>query len=183
MIFLSAGHHAKHPGTKDPGAINKDGVQEGILTIEFRDLVSRQLTLLGVPHKLDSDAETLSQYVNRIQTGDGSVVCEYHFNAGPPTATGTETLVEVDADRLDLACAKELSATTASILGIRNRGVLSEAQTRHKKLALMSEKGIVVLHEIGFITNDDDLKRYNAKKNELARAHALVLLKYEQIIP
>lgn len=183
MIFLSAGHHSKRLAGADPGAVNKHGVKEGDITIEFRNLVSTQLRAMGVPHKLDSDEETLQQYVNRIQTGTGSVVCEYHLNAASPAATGTETLVEVDADRLDLACAKELSAATSLILGIKNRGILSEAQTRHKRLALMKEHGIVVLHEICFITNDNDMAAYHAKKYELARAHAMILVKYEQIIP
>jgi len=183
MIFLSAGHHSRRLAGADPGAVNSHGIKEGDVTIEFRDLVSGYLRQMNVPHKLDSDQETLQQYTNRVQTGTGSVVCEYHLNAASPAATGTETLVEVDADRLDLACAKELSAATSLILGIKNRGTLSEAQTRHKRLALMKEYGIVVLHEICFITNDNDMRAYQAKKHELAKAHAQILVKYEQIIP
>lgn len=184
MIFISAGHNSKSKTIKqDPGAINSHGLKEGDVTIEFRDLVSHELTLMGVPHKKDSDEESLQQYVDRIQTGTGSVVCEFHLDAAKPDATGTTVLVEVDADRLDIACAKEIVTTTASILGIKNRGVKSEADTRHKRLALMRENGIVVLHEICFITNDDDMSRYQAKKKELAKAIAQILFKYEQIIP
>ena len=184
MIFISACHNSKSKTVKaDPGAINKHGVKEGDLTIEFVDLVCNHLTLLGAKFVRDSDEEGLQAYVNRIQTGNGSVVCEYHFDAGPETATGTTTLVEVDADRLDLAFAKELSQATATILGIKNRGVKSEADTRHKRLALMKENGIVGLHELCFITNDSDLAKYHTKKNELAKEHANILVKYEAIIP
>lgn len=182
MIFISAGHHSKHPTTPDPGAIG-NGYKEGDLTIEFRDLVCYELTLLGAKFIKDYDTEILQQYVDRIQTGEGSVVIEYHFDAATPQATGTTTLIEIDGDRLDKAFAKELSDTTASILGISNRGVKSEADTRHKRLALMKETGIVGLHEIGFITNKDDIAKYHLKKKELARAHAQILLKYEKIIP
>lgn len=183
MIFISAGHHSKHPLRPDPGAISQKGVKEGDLTIEFRDLISEELTILNVPHKKDLDNEVLQQYVNRIQTGNGSVVYECHFDAAAPEATGTTSLVEVDADRLDKACAKEIADITSAILGIKNRGVKFEADTRHKRLALMSENGIVVLHEIGFITNESDLAKYNAKKKELAKAIANILVKYENIIP
>lgn len=184
MIFISAGHNSKSKTIKaDPGAINKFGVKEGDLTIEFVDLVCNHLDFFGIKYIRDKTEENLQQYVNRINTGDGSVVCEYHFDAGPETATGTTTLVEVDADRLDLAMAKEMSAVTAAILGIKNRGVLSEAQTRHKKLALMSESGIVALHELCFLTNENDMALYTLKKNELAKAHAEILIKYEKIIP
>lgn len=183
MIFISAGHHSKKTAGSDPGAINKHGLKEGDVTIEFRDLISAELSSLGVPHKLDSDQETLQQYCNKIQTGTGSVVYECHLDAGPETATGTTSLIEVDGDRLDKACAKEIADTTALMLGIKNRGVKTEADTRHTRLALMKEDGIVVLHEICFITNDNDVARYQSKKKELAKAVAEILIKYENMIP
>jgi N-acetylmuramoyl-L-alanine amidase len=110
-------------------------------------------------------------------------VVEYHFDAATPQATGTTTLIEIDGDRLDKAFAKELSDTTSLILNINNRGVKSEADTRHKRLALMKENGIVALHEICFITNINDLKNYHLKKKELAKAHAQIIKKYEDLIP
>ena len=119
MIFLSAGHHSKRTAGADPGAVNSKGLKEGDVTIEFRDLVSAELTVMGVDHKKDSDQETLSDYVDRIQTGNASVVCEYHLNAATPQATGTETIVEIDADKDDLNCAKELTDITAKILNIK----------------------------------------------------------------
>lgn len=183
MLFISAGHHSKHPIRQDPGAISQKGVKEGDLTIEFRDLVSHELTLLGAKHVKDLDNEVLQQYVNRIQTGSSSVVVEFHFDAGPPTATGSTSLTEVDADRLDKAFAKELVDTTSSILGIKNRGVKTEADTRHGRLALMKEDGLVCLLELAFISNEDDLAKYNSRKKELARAIAQILIKYENIIP
>ena len=182
MIFLSAGHHSKKAIGADPGAINSKGIKEGDITIEFRDLVSKELKSMGIDHKLDSDQETLSQYVDRIQTGNASVVCEYHLNAATPQATGTETIVEIDADKDDLDYAKELTESTSKILNIRNRGVFDEGKTRHKRLYLMKENGIVVLHEICFITNENDMNAYQSKKNELAKAHAQILAKYESKI-
>lgn len=182
MIFISAGHHSKHPVNPDPGAIG-NGFKEGDLTIEFRDLVCYELDLLGVKYIKDFDNETLQQYVDRVKTGDGSVVIEYHFDAATPQATGTTSLIEIDGDRLDKAFAKELADTTSLILGIRNRGVKSEAETRHGRLALMKENGIICLHELCFISNSDDIAKYNFKKKDLAKAHAQILIKYEKIIP
>ena len=142
MIFLSSGHNSQSKTIKqDPGAI-ANGLKEGDLTIEFKALVAKELSLLGAKYVTDTEEESLQQYLNRINTGDGSVVIEYHFDAAAPEATGTTALVEVDADRLDMAFAKELADSTSLILGIRNRGVKSEATTRHKRLALMKEKGI-----------------------------------------
>ena len=182
MIFVSAGHHSKRVAGSDPGAINKHGLKEGDVTIQFRDLISAELTRLNIPHKLDSDQETLQQYVDRIQTGSGSVVYECHLDAGPETATGTTSLVEVDANTLDKELAKELADKTATLLGIKNRGVKSEADTRHKRLALMKEEGIIVLHELCFITNDSDVAKLKAKMPELAKIVAQLLVKYENIV-
>ena len=183
MIFLSAGHNSKSTSVKqDPGAIG-NGYKEGDLTIEFRDLVAHELDILSAKYVKDSDDETLQQYVNRINTGNGSVVVEYHFDAATPQATGCSSLIEIDADRLDKAMATELMVATGTILGVKQRGVHFENETRFNRLALMRENGIVCLHELCFISNADDIQKYHAKKKELAKLHAQILVKYEQIIP
>jgi N-acetylmuramoyl-L-alanine amidase len=184
MIFISAGHHSKATKIKqDPGAVNKQGVKEGDLTIEFRDLVCKELDLKKVKYVKDLDEENLGAYLQRIKTGTGSVVVEYHFDANnKPTPTGTTGLIEAEADRLDRAFAKELTDSTAKILGIRNRGVMTEAQSYRGRLGLMREEGIICLMEICFITNPDDLKAYHVGKQQLAKAHADILIKYENMI-
>ena len=183
MIFLSAGHNSKSKSVKqDPGAINKFGVKEGDLTIEFRDLVAKELELLNLPFKTDLQEETLQMYLDRIKTGTGSVVIEYHFDAGPEVAQGSTSLIEEDSDVNDMKFAREILDSTCQILGTRSRGVKPESWTRHGRLALMREEGIICLFEIGFITNEQDLAKYHAKKHQLAKDHALILRKYELLI-
>lgn len=182
MIFLSSGHNSQSTTIKqDPGAV-ANGYKEGDLTIEFKNLVAAELTALGAKFITDSEEEALRDYVSRIKTGEGSVVLEYHFDAASPAASGTVALVEVDANQHDRNFAKELVDSTALILGIPNRGIRSEADTRHKRLALMTETGIVCLLELGFITNANDIAKYHANKTRLAKAHADLLVKYEAII-
>jgi N-acetylmuramoyl-L-alanine amidase len=185
MIFLSAGHNSKsNTIKKDPGAVNKEGVKEGDLTIEFRDLVLSELNFLGIKPITDTDEESLGQYLKRIKTGGGSVVIEYHFDAASnPSATGCTALVEAEADRMDKAFAKEIVDSTASILGIRNRGTITEAESHRGRLGLMREEGIICLLELGFITNPNDLQRFHLRKKELAREHARIIKKYEELIP
>lgn len=184
MVYLSAGHNAKSKTIKqDPGAINSHGVKEGDLTIELKGLIQHELDLLGVKYISDSEEENLSSYLKRIGTGTGSVVLELHFDSAlSPTATGCTGLIEGEADRLDRAFAKELTDTNALILGIRNRGVVSEAESHRGRLGLMREDGIICLQEICFISNDDDLARYHLKKKELAKAFALIIQKYEDML-
>lgn len=182
MIFISAGHQPSVK-KKDSGAA-ANGLIEGNLTVDFRDRVCKELDKLKVRYIKDSDDETLQQYLNRIQTGNGSVVIEYHFDAaGSPSASGTTGIIEEDADRLDKAFAKEITDSVACILGVQNRGVKPESYTYHKRLALMKENGIICLSELGFITNKSDMDKFIAGRDLLAKRHAEIIVKYENIIP
>lgn len=182
-IFISAGHNSQSISIKsDPGAINEFGIKEGDLTIEFRDLVCKELSKMGVKFITDLKEESLQSYLNRIQTGDGSVVIEYHFDAGPKTAEGCTALIEDDEDGNDKNFASDLLLVTNATSGIKSRGVKPESYTRHGKLALMKEKGIICLFEIGFITNPSDMSKYQMNKFKLAKEHAEIIAKYEKLI-
>ena len=179
--FISAGHNNK--GIKrDSGAVG-NGYQEADLTVEFRDMVIAECLKLGVKVIKDNDDERLGTYLERIKTGSGSVVVEYHFDASDkPTATGTTGLIEAEADRLDKAFAKELTDITATTLGIKNRGVITEAQSHRGSLGLMREDGIICLMEIAFISNKQDMISYQNNKKSLAVKHAQIIKKYESLI-
>lgn len=174
--FISAGHH-----NKDSGAVGC-GTQENWETKKFRDLVVPHAKQLGVKVITDDDNETLSQYLTRIQTGSGSVVVEFHFDAANGTASGSTAIVGSDADRLDKAFAQELVDLTAKIIGIKNRGVKSEAESHRGRLGLMREQGIVCLLELCFIDNQSDMKAYNNVKELLAKEVAKVIDKYDRIV-
>ena len=186
MKFVSAGHCAIKGPNHDPGAPGVNNRWEAIETMKVRNRVIEIIKSRGYKDVLqDLDGESLSQYLNRVKTGNGSMVCEFHFNAGVPEATGTETLIEVDGDKMDFACAKEFSAATSIILGIPkrgNQGVKTEADTRHKRLALMREEGIIVLIEICFISNKNDMKAFDANFETLCQAYANILIKYDALI-
>ena len=183
MIFISAGHNSKSKTIKpDSGAV-ANGYQEGDLTIDFRDRVCRCLTEMKVPFITDYEEESLSMYLNRIKTGSGSVVIEYHFDsADSSTASGTTSIVEEEADRLDKSFATEIANANSSILGLRNRGVISEAESHRGRLGLMREEGIICLSELCFISSIDDLKKYFAYRDVLARRHAEIIVKYENML-
>ncbi len=181
MIFISAGHNPKGIKT-DPGAIG-NGYKEADLTVEIRNLVIAQLKNMGVSYISDNDDERLGNYLERIKTGNGSVVLEFHFDASDnKSATGCTALIEGEADRLDKAFAKELSDVTALTLGIKNRGVKTEAESHRGKLALMREEGIICLLEVCFISNPQDILLYKANKERLAFQIAQILIKYEKMI-
>jgi N-acetylmuramoyl-L-alanine amidase len=181
MIFVSAGHN---PGgvKPDPGAIG-NGKREADLTLEFRNLVTAELHKQGAKFITDNDNERLGEYLSRIKTGTGSVVLEFHFDAAANAkATGTTVLIGGDADKNDKDFAKELAEATAAILGIKNRGVISETESHRGRLGLMKEEGILALLEICFISNPSDLSAYEKYKTFLAAKIAAILIKYEALI-
>lgn len=181
MIFLSAGHNPKGI-IQDPGAIG-NGYHEADLAIEFRNLVAECLKARGVKFTTDNDDERLGAYLKRIKTGNASVVVEYHFDAASsPLATGTTSLVGNDADRLDKAFALELANSTSKVLGIKNRGVITEADSHRGSLGLMRESGTVALVELAFISNKNDLNAYFIGKELLAKVHAEIIERYEKLI-
>lgn len=179
-VFISAGHNTK--GQRDPGAVSKYGV-EAEKTAEFRNIVNGIAKGLGLKVITDRDDEKLSDYLKRIKTGSGSVVLEFHFDAGPETASGCTVIVGSDADRLDKLFADEIAKTTAEVLGIKNRGVISEALSHRGRLGLMREQGTVALLEIAFISNKSDMIKYEANKFELASRIAKIVKKYEDLVP
>jgi len=178
VAFVSGGHTPKGI-KKNSGAVCGTYV-EAELAAEFRDLVVKAI---GTKIKVitDKDDESLSEYLKRIQTGSGSVVIEFHFDA-TPGATGTTGLVEIDADRLDTVFAKELTFTVSQTLGIKNRGVFTEAQSHRGTLGLMKEEGIICLLELCFIDNSNDMKAYFEHKHELAIKIADIIVKYDNLI-
>lgn len=181
MIFISAGHNPNGI-KKDPGAIG-NGFHEADLAVEFRNLVVALLLAKKIPVTTDKDDERLGTYLERIKTGKGSVVLEFHFDAAAsPTATGTTVLIGNDADRLDKAFAIELVEANASILGIKNRGVKTESDSHRGSLGLMREQGTVALLEICFISNPDDLRQYQKNKITFASKVAEIVERYEKLI-
>lgn len=182
MIFISAGHHFQQP-KPDPGAVaTHDGKEykEAELAADLEARVCKILNSKGVKYITDRNDETLGQYISRIKPGSGSVVCEIHFNAATPAATGTETLVKTAASTHEWDMAKELSDGTAKILGIANRGVKTESQSQHKRLAILNTgAGISALTEVCFISNRQDMMRYLANVDKIAALYADVLIKYE----
>lgn len=165
-IFISAGH-----SNTDPGA-SGNGKHEADIVVEFRNIVGFYLARSRAVYALDGDGEQNMPLADAAKRAKQySIAVEFHCNAGPPAATGVETL----SGPGDTALGAKLCAAIASRLGIRNRGAKPEASGQHSRLAFVQAGGIIV--ELFFITNADDLARYEAQKWALGREVADVLLK------
>ena len=164
-IYLSAGH-----SNADPGAV-ANGRREADIAVEMRNMVSFYLTQAGVEHALDgkgTDNLPLATAAKQARLRD--IAVEFHCNAGPATATGSETL----SGARDIPLASQLSRAVSSGLNIRDRGAKPENAGQHSRLAFVQAGGIIV--ELFFLTNTDDLRAYDERKWLAARNVAEVLI-------
>lgn len=176
--YISAGHHLK-----DPGAIS-NGLQENTLTIRVRDRVSELLRGLGATVYNDKDDETLAQVISRFKPGNGSVLLEFHFDAASPSASGaTGFYADNPSSAHSMNFAYDLAEDCANALGIPSRGARSESDSHRGKLAFVRQEGICALLEIAFITNPDDMNKFEANFNHLCENIASTVYYYDQMIP
>jgi N-acetylmuramoyl-L-alanine amidase len=183
-IYISAGHSNKQG--RDRGAAG-NGFIEGELTVELRNLVSSELKKMGVSPIVDADNSILSETINFFKnlTTNNCIVLDLHWNAGPKTATGTETLIPAVNTDFERRLAHALSKAVSDRLKIPMRGrhsgfsgVKTEADSHHGRLGWMRLTGENVLMEMCFISNPNDMKSYQENKAALAYDIAKVLFDF-----
>lgn len=186
-IFISAGHSNK--SGRDRGA-SGNGFIEGELTVELRNLIVNELRKLGVTPVVDKDDSILSETVNYLRnlTTNTCIVLDIHWNAGPPTATGTETLIPAENTEFERRLGARLSEVVSKRLGIPLRGkhkglngLKTEMDSHHGRLGWMRLTGENVLMEICFISNVNDMRLYQNNKIQLAEDIAKVLVEFARM--
>lgn len=170
---ITAGH-----SNTDPGAVNGK-IKEADLVVNFRNAVTHYLREAGLQVKTDGTGtknEPLSAAVKLIQ--GSSVAVEFHMNAAASKqANGIETI----ALPKDKKLAQDLSKAVADALGSRLRGDngwIDQSKSARGRLAYVNAGGLIV--ELGFISNEDEFARFNARYWLAAEAVAKVLIEYEQ---
>lgn len=170
---ITAGH-----SNTDPGAVNGK-TKEADLVVNFRNAVTHYLREAGLQVKTDGTGaknNPLSAAVKLIQ--GSSVAVEFHMNAATSKqANGIETI----ALPKDKKLAQDLSKAVADALGSRLRGDngwIDQSKSARGRLAYVNAGGLIV--ELGFISNEDELARFNARYWLAAKAVAKVLIDYEK---
>jgi len=165
-LFISAGHSDSDPGAKG------NGYTEADIVLELRDMIADELRDKVMFAKDGERGENLplSDAWRTAEMHD--VAVELHCNAfSSPSATGVETL----SARKHYPFGEALCEAVSDTLGIANRGAKGEASGQHSRLAFISRGGGVIL-ELFFISNPDDVARYQRNKEAVAQAVARVLI-------
>ena len=172
-IIISAGH-----GGNDPGAV-ANGYTERDLAIEFRELLVKELLLLGVKPLIDDNKNALKQtlqWLKGVLKSDKTVCIDIHWNAAIPKARGTEIIIPDKPSLFESSFAKEILDVFVSN-GFTSRGVKTESQTARKRLGWMRPSAENILIEMAFLTNTLDLELYKMVKYKLAKELAAVIKK------
>lgn len=170
-ILISAGH--TNVAGQDRGAAG-NGFVEGILTTELRDAVASKLRESGLKNVaedgFDGENEPLKKAL--LLAKSANIAIEFHWNAGPVTATGIEVLCKPAKKALAQRLAKSIGDAT----GIKLRGEAgwkADNSGQHHRLAFCEAGGLIV--EVAFISNADDMRRYRANFDAVVNKIAAVI--------
>jgi len=176
-VYISAGHSDKKG--RDNGAVSRFGT-EGVLMVEFRNLLNRELQEIGVCPSLDKNDSILQDTINyfRRLTTNNDIVIDLHMNSSSnPDSNGSEVIIPNNGSHLEKNLGKEINDTIANVLGTRNRGVKTDGDLG-RTLGFFRITGHNILPELCFISNKDDMEKYQKNKVKLAKELAKVIKKY-----
>jgi N-acetylmuramoyl-L-alanine amidase len=168
-IYITAGH-----GGTDPGAIG-NGLKEADLTLELRDLIISKIKNKKVYSDANTDplAKVLNWLRSKISIND--LIIDIHFNAGVASANGTEVLIPAKSSTFEKELALKLSNTISTTLNIKNRGVKTELDSARGKIGILNINCENILIEVCFISNINDITKYQKNKEILATNIAKII--------
>lgn len=183
-LYLEAGH-----GGTDPGAVASCGTKESRLTLEMRNGVTAWLRKLGYTGTIvhDPDNANLSGAIAANKPSANDLLVGIHFNSGGDKSTGTEVIVANVYSPKELKAAQALSMAVARSLGTRPRKGIPGAGVRLWKETARGSKGVrsgwlgqvghAVIMEVCFISNPEELAKYQEKKDSVWRSVAQAIIK------
>ena len=173
MIILTAGHTGANSGAQ----CAETHFDEGAENIWLRNRIAEILTnTYGLVVLVDEDEATLQLVKKRIEENAPYVdfVIDLHFNAHTNLqARGAEAIVSDDATTLELRMASRLAHATADSLEIPLRGIKSESETPHRRLAMLHLTPQSIILEVCFCTSPEDVDAYRKHRELLAETLAL----------
>ena len=173
-IIITAGHNGPGTGAKS------EWLDEGAETIVLRDLITAKLRERGVTVYNDPNALPLRGVIAwiRRQFTAKDILVEIHFNAGPPTANGTECFVQNQYSKEEYNLASLLCRATENATrgAIKSRGVKTAKDSQHSRLGVLEDTGTTsVLWEVCFLTHKPQVFTYVFYREDLAQQVADLL--------
>jgi N-acetylmuramoyl-L-alanine amidase len=165
-------------GRYDPGAVSQ-GVEEASIAMAWANELRGLLMSMG--HKVvrtrkdQNDPCHVSERAKVARKFKGLAMISLHCNAANGRASGTETFYRGAANK---ALAEKLNAAVCSALGTKSRGVKTEQESQHPRLAVM-EFPACWLIELGFIDHAGNRAKLQDEKLMLLACQSLATVLHE----
>ena len=178
-IVIDSGH-----GGEDPGACANER-EEAALNWDFATVLVTRARVAGLKAIMVPHTPATTQGLRRLKervavsvSNKADVFISIHWNASPnPNVRGTEAwYAQGDQKSADLAHA--IVEATAHALYTSARHVRPDNENRLGRLGVLHghmKKTKALLLEVGFISNEQDLKNYDSMKTKVADAIIAVL--------
>lgn len=152
VATVRAGHGQDEHGVGDPGAVHGTLKEDDItlkVVLTLKHVFSSVYQIIA-PRKEDVMV-TLADGVRQANSAKSNFFLSIHCNSSTnPSAHGVEA---VYASKEGKVAAEKLSAATAKILGLKNRGAKFDTRGLYE---LHNTKCPAVILELGFLSNDED---------------------------
>lgn len=147
------GNANRTPGVYDPGAVS-GGIEEADIALAWALTMKHIGPEYGFDIWLtrddDRDVTPVSTRDNRADAADCDFFISLHCNAADGHAQGTEAYYR---DAKDLAFGEIALGACCAAMNSRNRGMKSEDQSQHARIAIFNVSCPATLLEIEFIDN------------------------------
>jgi N-acetylmuramoyl-L-alanine amidase len=185
-IILDPGHGMgnRSPGRYDPGTVH-GSTNEADVVMTYANAIRAALMSMGglrvVRTRIDArDPAPIGRRAAIARQYAGRVMLSLHLNnSGTGRASGAECFYRGPQHRQDAA---NLSAIASAIFQIPDRGPKTEAQSQHKRLAVMDFQPTFLL-ELGFLDHPTDRERLLSPSHQATLAHALAAYLRSYVIP
>lgn len=174
-LAIDAGHGQdnRRPGVFDPGAV-AGGKRESDLAWALLETLRYVATTeyatdvrIVLTRDTKAEAAPVGGRDNEATREGADFFLSLHWNAADtPQATGTEVFYR-SAEGLDWA--RTVLNATVNAFGLRCRGVKTESESQHSRLAVLDFPGPACLLEVGFITNPADVERITSEESRPRR--------------
>lgn len=177
-ICIDPGHGMsnRRKGVYDSGAVGVSGTDQ-VTEAEIVMAWANELraVLIAMRHKVirtrtdHKDPAPVGTRAKIAAEHGCDVLISLHCNAANGQANGTETFYRADANK---ALATACNAAIVASLGTRDRGIKTESQSQHSRLAVLGFPRAVLI-ELGFIDHAEDRRAMTDEAKRKAACHAL----------
>lgn len=175
-LAIDCGHGMGNarPGVYDSGAA-AGGVTEADVALQIGETVKFYCLQAGIAcHMIRTgraDANPVGGRDEEAERAGCTHFLSIHLNAGPASATGTETLYR---DKTDMLFAAKVQKAALDAWGLKDRGLKPETASQHSRLAVFDFNGPCCLLETGFVTSAKDRAALLSRENRIEFARAVV---------